>query len=70
MFKLSKVCKKKLLDTGKDLFSRKLLVFLSQNYKIQLIVIYGKSVDDRRLNDFGNAELIVSIRYTYKCFKN
>ena len=52
--------KKKLLDTGlgKGMFARNLLVFLSQNYKIQLIVIYGKSVDDR-LNDVGNAELIV-----------
>ena len=40
------------------MFARNFLVFLSQNYKIQLIVIYGKRVDDR-LNDVGDAELIV-----------
>ena len=71
MFKLGKVCKKKIPDTGKGMFARDLSVFLSQNYKKkkkQLIVIYGKSVDDR-LNDVGDAELIVSIRYTCKCFK-
>ena len=70
MFKLGKVCKKKILDTGKGMFARDLLVFfIAKLYKKkQLIVIYGKSVDDR-LNDVGDAELIVSIRYTCKCFK-
>ena len=53
MFKLGKVCKK-LLDTDIGMFARNAFVFLSQNYKIQLIVIFGNSIDDW-LNDVGDA---------------